>query len=334
MGVTTKSLSQPSILIPAFLHPPFLWHRALASSLHNDGTGLIGDLGVIAKKLKQAVWSILPRLPDPLFLYVRHCLTFKRLANPWRPKRFNEHMLRLMNGRRDNRRRVFADKLATRDYVESRIGTGYLPELYLESDDPSRINFDALPQQFVIKGAHGSNMNQIVLDKSKLDTDALRRRMAEWMATDYGRDKHEYVYQGLPRRILAERLLEFGPGKLCYDYKFFCFRGVTQMIHVIVDRSTTDQFARTHAFFDPDWQPIDMTWGADLTTQVIERPACFDEMKDLAHKLSHDFDFLRVDFYVLEGRPIVGELTNFSDGGNARIHPPERDLWLGAFFDA
>jgi hypothetical protein len=277
-------------------------------------------------------WALLPRLPDPLFLYVRHCMTFKRIANPWRPRCFNEHMLRLMNGPRDDRRRIFADKLETRVYVENLIGKGYLPELYLETDRPQHIDFDALPDRFVIKGTHGSNMNNIVLDKSKLDLATLREQIKAWMTTDYGHDKHEYVYQGLARRVLAEQLLEFGEGKLCYDYKFFCFNGVTKMIHVIVDRSTTDQFARTHAFFDPDWQPIDMRWGAELTEQIVERPECLEEMKGLALKLAADFDFLRVDFYVLNGRPIVGELTNFSDGGNARIEPVERDYWLGSFF--
>lgn len=286
----------------------------------------------IVKSVKSLAWSSLPKLPDPLFLYVRHCMTFRRITNPWQPRSFNEHMLRLMNGDRDARRRIFADKLETRNYVEERIGKGYLPELYLETCTPELISFDSLPDRFVIKGTHGSNMNHIVLDKSKLDIALLRQEIHRWMTTDYGHDKHEYVYKGLPRRVLAEQLLEFGPGKLCYDYKLFCFDGVTKLIHVIVDRSTTDQFARTHAFFDENWTPVSMSWGAALTDQPIERPICLDEMKDLAMELAKDFDFLRVDFYVLNGRPIVGELTNFSDGGNARIDPIERDYWLGNFF--
>ena len=271
-------------------------------------------------------------LPAPFYLYLRHCVTFRRIAVPWRPRTFNEHILRLMLDTRDQRRRVFADKLTTRTYIEQRLGPDHLPRIYFQTDDPDAIDFSALPDKFVLKASHGSGMNQIVLDKSQLDVEAFKRRARQWIETDFGKRTREWVYRNPVPRLLAEELLETEPGKLAYDYKLFCFFGRVALIHVVLDRSLTDQFCRKHAFYDPSWKRLDMSWGAPQGADVI-RPRVLSTMIHLASLLSREFDFLRVDMYLIGDRIVIGELTNFPDAGNCRILPVTMDYWLGSHFN-
>jgi TupA-like ATPgrasp len=273
-------------------------------------------------------------LPDPVFLYLRNCMTFRKVTNPWRPRSFNDHILRLMIGPRDARRRVFGDKLATRDYIAARFGSGYLTDLYMEADDSEKIEFAALPNRFVLKANHGSGMNEIVFDKAKLDIERLKVTMRGWMATDYGKEHREWVYKNLRPRIFAEELLESAPGKVSYDYKMFCFHGRVRLIQVVLDRfSPTVHFPRTHAFYDPDWRRLNMSWGVPQGRDVA-KPPVLAKMMEVACKVSAGLNFLRVDLYVLGDRIVIGELTNFPDAGNSRIEPMSRDYWLGSFFDA
>jgi len=262
-------------------------------------------------------------------LYVRSSLKRRTIANPWRPRRFTDHILRLLLAG-DRRRCVFADKLATRDYVASRLGHGFLPDLYQVADDPADLDFAALPDKFVVKTNHGSGMNCIVADRATLDVPAVRRRLEDWLRIDYGVRSREFAYRGLPRRVFAEQLLERAPGKLCYDYKLYCFFGETRLIQVVTDRSPTDPLDRSNGFFSEDWLPIDIDWRTPRP-ENLPRPACLEDMKSIARRLAVDFDFLRVDLYIHDGKVIVGELTSFPDAGLAPF-TPERDRWLGAFF--
>jgi len=270
-------------------------------------------------------------LPDPVFLYLRSSLKRKTVANPWRPHRFTDHILRLLLAR-DDRRSVFADKLATRDYVVSRLGPGYLPALYQVAEDPDDLDFAALPTRFVVKTNHGSAMNCIVTDRDAVDVAAVRARLRGWLDTDYGAASREFAYRGIARRVFVEQLLELAPGKLCYDYKLYCFAGETRLIQVVADRSLSNPLDRSNGFFSETWQPLDIDWHTPRL-ESLPAPACLDEMKTVARRLSADFDFLRVDLYIHDGKVIVGELTNFPDGGLGPF-TLEQDRWLGAFFAA
>jgi len=288
-------------------------------------------LASFVKSLKSLARSVISHVPTLPYLYLRNCLRFRKVAHPWRPRSFNDHMLRMMLDARDSRRRIFADKLETRAYVESRIGSGYLPKIYVQTDDVDKIDLSSLPDSFVLKTSHGCGMNQIVLDKSQIDIESVKMRLRKWMATDYGKLKHEWVYAGISPRLFAEELLEMAPGKVPYDYKFFCFHGCVRLIQVVQDRSLTNFSRRTHAFYDPDWQRLEMSWGAPQAKNV-SKPPLLAKMTNLARILSTDFNFLRVDMYVLGDRIVLGELTNFPDAGAVPIKPTSRDDWLGSFF--
>ena len=226
---------------------------------------------------------------------------------------------------------VFADKYLMRDYVEEKLGKGYTVGLLGAWDRFDDIDFDKLPDSFVLKANHGCGYNIIVKDKKSFDKKAAKKQMDKWMKTDYALIHLEMQYYKIPRKIIAEEYIDqMGDEGSLYDYKIHCFGGVPLFCQVIGDRGVGGSKGK-QAFYDMDWKPENFSLGNyPPFEKEIEKPAAWEEMKNCAVKLSAPVDYVRVDMYEIDGKVYIGELTCTPAGGNfPKMEPRETDKLLG-----
>lgn len=202
-----------------------------------------------------------------------------------------------------------ADKVRVREYVEE-CGYGeYLPKLYGTWEHAADINFDKLPQAFVIKTNNASATNILVRDKSKIDEAAVRKQLDEWLKDDYGYRTCQPHYSRIKPLILSEEFLGGGKHRSLNDYKFYCVNGEPMYVIVYTDRVTNSHDMK-RTIYDMDWQLHQEYLGRlAVPGPDIERPKSFDLMKEMAAKLSSPFPFVRIDFYEINDKPVFGEMT-------------------------
>jgi len=249
-----------------------------------------------------------------------------RAVNLEHPVRFSEKLQWYKLHHRDPLMQRCADKYAARSYLQE-IGYGHLlNDLYGVYGSVREIDFDALPRQFVLKAAHGSGFNIIVPDKAKLNRFQARRMLSSWLRQEIFWHGREWVYHGMPRRIIAERFLQDDTGEL-RDYKFFCFNGVPRFMQLEVGRFTDHN---TRNFYDMDWKlcPFGKELPHNPNIQVA-KPAQFEEMKQIAANLCKPFQYVRVDLYQVGGKVYFGELTFFPASGAPDFVPDEYDTIVG-----
>ena len=213
-----------------------------------------------------------------------------------------------------------ADKYLVREWVKEKIGEEYLVPLLGVWDSFDEIDFDALPQRFVLKANHGCGWNLIVRDKCQLDLKDAREKFNTWMGLNYafcnGLELH---YMHIPPKIIAEEYLENNDQDL-YDYKVFCFAGKALHVMHVTDRSV----GRKMTFYDTQWQMQTFAQGSLIGHEAAPRPQRLEELVELAEKLSQGFAHVRVDFYVLnDGTLKFGELTFTPASGTCLWNPPQ-----------
>lgn len=226
--------------------------------------------------------------------------------------------------------RQCADKYAVREYVKE-LGCGeILNELYSVYEDASQINWGGVPDSFVLKCNHGCGGNIICRDKSKLDTREAARKLDNWMHQEYGLEHVEYSYEGIPRKIICEKVIETEDGQLPRDYKIFCSYGEPKLIYVISDRKEDTE---NLDYFTPEWEWIPVRNGV-LTNAgtTVKKPDNLQDLLKYASKLSEGFPIVRVDLYNEFGKVIFGELTFLPTGGCFKLDPPEYDRIFGDLF--
>lgn len=216
-----------------------------------------------------------------------------------------------------------ADKYAVREYVSKTIGAEYLVPLvgngvYYNAND---IDFNKLPNEFVLKLTKGSGYNLICNDKSQLNIESTRKILKEWLHVQPYYMSREPQYKGKPA-LICEQMLEYN----ITDYKFFCFHGKPSYVELYIDR----QGKHKKLFYDMNWQKAGFTTANDMCDYSIEKPEEFDLMIDLATKLSKDISFVRVDLYIHNSKVYFGELTFHPAGGYTPITPPEWEYKLGS----
>ncbi len=231
----------------------------------------------------------------------------------------------------DPRKAVLADKYKVREWVANQIGQEYLIPLLGVWNTFDAIDFDTLPNQFVLKTNHGSGTNYIVKDKTALDYKDAKSKFNDWLATDYGYlDGFELHYSDIKPLIIAEKYMETSIGEL-QDYKFLCFGGKAHYCWVDLGR-----FAQhTRTVFDMDWRLQPWTQAEyGISKEPIPRPQNFDIMIQLAENLAKDFEQVRVDFYNDDGKIYFGEMTFTNGKGFDPIVPDVYDLELGKIWQS
>lgn len=221
-----------------------------------------------------------------------------------------------------------ADKFAVRSWVAEKIGDEYLIPLLGVWENFDDINFDDLPDKFVLKCNHGCNMNIIVRDKSSFDMQNAREKLNAWLAFDYSAQPLlELHYTRIDRKIIAEKFLSDGNASDIDDYKFWCFDGRVECIHFVRERST-NHFLN---FYDANWDSLPFCISQyNPDEKVAEKPEALDKMLNIAETLSAGFNFVRVDLYYVEGKIYFGEMTFIPFAGYITWKPEDIDYKLGS----
>lgn len=221
------------------------------------------------------------------------------------------------------------NKYEVRTYVEEKIGAQYLNKLIAYYKSASEVDFNNLPDKFVIKGVHGFHFNLIVPDKTLLNKKRAKYLLHKWMRKNqYYRGGLEWAYKNCKPGLVAETFLE-EPGKtVINDYKFFCFNGKPRFVQIDIGRGESD----LRAYFDLNWQLLPFNKGkVNFTSQQETKPENFDEMVLLAEKLADSFPFVRVDFYSISGKTIFGEMTFYPADGRTDFLPDEYNKIIGDY---
>lgn len=221
---------------------------------------------------------------------------------------------------------LLSDKYAVRNWIKEKIGEKYLIPLLGCWESFDEIDFDSLPEQFVLKTNNGSGTNLIVRDKSKLDLKKTKRLVNNWLETKFDcKNPFEYQYRDIEPKIIAEKFMKTETEDLL-DYKFLCFDGKPYFCWVDIDRHSNHK----RNIYDMEW--ILQSWNQwcyGNYEKEIPCPNCFEEMKCLAAVLSQGFSHVRVDLYLINDQIFFGEMTFTNGSGYERIVPDEADLQLG-----
>ncbi len=258
---------------------------------------------------------------------------FKRRKHEWlnfnKPMTFDQKLQWLMLYDATPLKTKLVDKLLVREYIKTKIGSKYLIDLLGQWNSFEQIDFNTLPNQFVLKVNSGSGMNIIIKDKSTFNIKNVRSKFDYWMKLNYAYFGFEMQYRDVPLKIIAEKYIEQLDGDL-YDYKIHCFNGKPYCCQVIGDRNINNHTAK-QAFFDMDWNCIDITEGSYPNFErKPSKPSNWDEMVHIASVLSKDFCYVRVDLYSISNSVYFSELT-FTPalGIHPFFKPKETDLEWG-----
>lgn len=224
-----------------------------------------------------------------------------------------------------------ADKVAMRDYVTEKGYADCLNEFHGVYSNVNDIDINSLPEKFVLKAAHGSHMNIIVTDKTKENWKQHKLMMNSWLHQNIAWGGREWVYKDMPRRIVAEKYLEDASGEL-RDYKFFCFNG--KPIYMQYDSGRYNgKHLRNYYDMDMNFIPVRDDVPSDKLNAPEISKEIFEKMKNMATDLAEPFQHVRVDFYLVNDKIYVGELTFFHNGGITWFDPPEYDEIFGSHWE-
>lgn len=284
-------------------------------------------------KIKKNVCRILARILRPtsfdmLYLKVVYYYNMGKYLNLKNPKAFSEKLqwLKLYNRKPEYTKMV--DKYAVKKYVADVIGEEYVIPTLGVWDRPEDIEWDKLPNQFVLKTTHGGGNTGVVIckDKTCLNKQHVIDKLNASLKIDLYKIWREWPYKNVTRRIIAEQYLTDESGKELKDYKFFCFSGNPMMIQLDFDRFSEHK----KNLYSPEWKLLPFSFNYPSHPEInFPKPQKLEEMLGLARKLSNGCPFLRVDLYWTGNRVYFGELTFFPASGVGHFKPIEYDLKLG-----
>lgn len=272
---------------------------------------------------------LLDWVSDETFLKIKFRQSLGKPLNLAHPQTYNEKIQWLKLHDRDPLYTRLVDKYEVRSFIADRLGSAYsVPLVGGPWNSPEEIDFDALPDQFVLKCTHDSGGLIICRDKSALDRDQIRRKLSTSLARNYFWSKREWPYKDVPPRIIAERYMQDGDTQNLNVYKILNFGGTPRIIQTIQNDKTK---AETIDYFDTDWNLLDLRQGFPNSEVPLPRPKTLPDMLRAAAILSAGFPTLRTDFYEINGRVFFSEITFYTDSGLCPFEPPSWDLLLGTW---
>lgn len=248
-----------------------------------------------------------------------------------KPSKYNEKLQWMKLYDRNPLYTIMVDKYEAKKYVANIIGDEYIIPTLGVWDTVKEIDWDALPNQFVLKCTHDSGGLVICKDKKKLNRRKAERKLKKSLRRDFYKYAREWPYKNVPHRIIAETYMEDDRTKELRDYKFFCFNGEVKALFIATDRQNREE--PYFDFFDSEFNHLDLRHGHPNAPAPPEKPLLFDLMKKLAARLSTGYPQMRVDFYEVNGRVYFGELTLFHHTGMVCFEPAEWDDVFGSWID-
>lgn len=222
---------------------------------------------------------------------------------------------------------VLVDKDNVKKKLEPIIGKEHIIPTLAVYDSVDEIDFDKLPDRFVLKPTHDSGTVVICKDRLRFDVEAAKEQLRKSLKRKYWKAAREYPYKGVKPCIIQEPYLEDESCSELKDYKFFCFNGEPRLLYVASGRHT--DLGVTFDFYDMDFNPLPFTNGHPRSGKKFVKPAGFDTMVGLSRKLSKGITHVRCDFYDVNGQVLFGEMTFFHMAGLTPFCPREWDYKIG-----
>lgn len=245
------------------------------------------------------------------------------------PKTYNEKLQWLKLYDRKPEYTKMVDKCEAKKYVASIIGEEYVIPTLGVWERFEDIDFEKLPDRFVLKCTHDSGGLTICTNKETFDFEGAKEKISRCLKRNYFWRSREWPYKFVKPRVIAEEYMEDAKTGELPDYKFFCFDGTVKAMFIATERQSDDE--TKFDFFDENFNHLPFTNGHPNAEKTPEKPEHFEEMKRLAEKLSVGIPQVRVDFYEVNGKVYFGELTFFHWSGTMPFEPEEWDYKLGSW---
>lgn len=274
-------------------------------------------------------------ISDKQFINKRFKKAFDRDIDFEAPKTLNEKICYLKLKDRTELHTICSDKYAVREYIEEKIGRGYLVPLFFQTTRLNNLTKNILPDEpCIIKTNHDSGGGVFVYDKNNLDISEIRKSLSRRLNTNYYQRSKEWQYKNIQPRIIVEKLLQTENGKIPKDFKVHCFNGNVRMISVDIDRFEDKHYRN---WYTKNWEREPYKWSSpkadgtrtDPSSEEVEKPKTLDEMIRLSEILATPFPYVRIDWYDVDGTLYFGEITFHHNGGTQPILPEKYDLILG-----
>ena len=244
---------------------------------------------------------------DRKYLELRYKMMAGKVLNLDNPKSFDDKLQWLKLYDHNPFYSTIVDKYEAKKYIAGRLGEEYVPRLLGLWDDFDEIDFSSLPSSFVLKCTHDSGGVVICPDKNNFDYKRAERIIERSMKRNFFLQKREWPYKNVKHRIIAEEYLsdDSGEDEGLVEYNFLCFNGEPKVMYIANDIKEDSH----EDFFDMDFHHLPLQMGYPMAPVCPKKPRSFEKMKEIAQILSKDFLHIRVDFFEIDGRPYVGELT-------------------------
>lgn len=283
-----------------------------------------------SKEFRFRILDFFSFIPDKIWLKSLYRIKNGYWMDFKNPKTFTEKIqwLKIYGYRPEFSKMV--DKYEVKKYVSDKIGSQYVIPTLGVWNCPKDIEWNKLPNKFVLKTTHGGGSCGVVIckDKSTFDIKQAINNLNVSMSFTAGNSYREHPYMGVKKRVIAEELLEVkGENDLC-DYKFYCFTGEPQYCQVIRNRRTVE----TIDFYDMEWNHqefIGLNAIAKNGESCVPCPSNFEDMKEVCRKLANDIPFVRIDLYEVNKKIFFGEITFYPASGFGAFSPNEWNFKLG-----
>lgn len=289
-------------------------------------------MNILRNKLfRTALEKVIWMFPDKWVVMCQYRALVGRWPNLRNPKRFSEKMEWYKLNYRDPLMTQCVDKHLEKFYLKDKGFEEYVPKTLQVKDRIEEIDFDALPNSFIIKCNNGYGNNVIVHDKSKMNKQEVLSIFGEWHSTTpvvFGR---EWAFLNVKQKIMVEELLVSKDGTQqgdLNDYKVMCFNGIPKVVWVDIDRYSDHR----RNFYDIEWNQLPVESDCPLSSTPVPKPYGLDKMIEIAGVLAKDFPFVRVDFYSVNQKVYIGEMTFYPWSGCVNYKPDSFDFELGEMF--
>lgn len=267
-------------------------------------------------------------LPDKPYLKLVYRSETGKKLNIDNPQTFNEKLQWLKLYDRKPQYSKYVDKYDVRSYISETIGANYLVPLIDIYNSVEEIDWNLLPNKFVLKCTHGSGSNIICTDKDKLDIETSKVKLNKWMKKNWYWFGREWPYKNVKPRIVCEEFIsdkDMTPD----DYKVLCFNGKAKLIEVHIDRYG----AHKQDFYDISWKKTSISQGGTVSNFTYEKPNQLKDMIQLSEKFAANMYHVRIDWFVVHDKLYFGEITFYDGSGFDPFDNKQDDDTLGSWID-
>ncbi len=267
-------------------------------------------------------------LPLKVKLHILFFRRFKRILNLKTSKTFNEKIQKKKVFDRNPQLTLLADKIESKKYVKRLVPDVYIPETIWSGTDVKELNFKDLPQEYVFKANHTSQTLKIIRDGQHLELNEMKRLTRNWLMHDQSASMGEWAYKNIKRKVFIEEFLDFN-GFVPDDYKFFVYHGKVRFIQLDTGRFVSHK----RNMFDRNWDDLKFEYSHKRVLPPPPKPHFFEEMVNVAEKLSGDADFLRVDLYFYNDKVTFSEITVYPGAGFEKFPTKDFDILFGKYWN-